>query len=383
MTQHAALGASSASRWMACPGSVKLSEGRADRASEHALYGSAGHALAEWCLRDGGRAPESYPEPRIEMVEIDEEMRMIVREYLAAVAAYSAGSVIRAIEQRFSLEALNPPAPMFGTADYVAFVPPSTLLVMDLKCGAGVPVSAVGNPQLRYYALGAYLALRPEIQVQVEQVRMVIVQPRAGGITEETMDTVDILMFSAKLLEAAKRTTEDGAPLKAGSHCRWCKAKGACPEQARMALASAQGAFADDALPDTNARPINPALLDNAALAEALERAEAIRNWLVSTEAEAMARLSFGAVVPGWKMVAKRAVRRWADEFKAGEALAAALPEVDLYTHSLLSPAQAEKHIPKAERGALLASLIVAESSGPTLARASDPRPEIVGEPIT
>ena len=52
---HAALGASTAHRWMSCPGSVRLAAGIEAAASTYAEEGAAAHMLAEICLDGRGR----------------------------------------------------------------------------------------------------------------------------------------------------------------------------------------------------------------------------------------------------------------------------------------------------------------------------------------
>lgn len=56
MTTHAKLSPSSASRWMACPGSVARCEGLPDESSKFADEGTAAHDLAARCLTDGSDA---------------------------------------------------------------------------------------------------------------------------------------------------------------------------------------------------------------------------------------------------------------------------------------------------------------------------------------
>ena len=70
---HASLGASSASRWMACPGSVRLSEGMPNISSDYAREGTAAHELAEMCLRQGKPA-SAFLEQEIEGFEVTEDM---------------------------------------------------------------------------------------------------------------------------------------------------------------------------------------------------------------------------------------------------------------------------------------------------------------------
>ena len=52
MPEHSPLGASGASRWMKCPGSVSFGKGDFSESSSYAQIGSAAHAVLELCLRD-------------------------------------------------------------------------------------------------------------------------------------------------------------------------------------------------------------------------------------------------------------------------------------------------------------------------------------------
>ena len=86
------------------------------------------------------------------------------------------------------------------------------------------------------------------------------------------------------------------------------------------------------------------------------------------------AELEAGRPVPGWKLVPKRATRRWRDEDAAPARLQAlGLPEDELIARKLKSPAQVEKLL-GSRRKREIADLVVAESGGTTLAPARDPR---------
>lgn len=76
MTTHSKVGASSAKRWMACPGSVRLSEGIESKSSKFSIEGTQAHALAEQWLT-AGECP----------VNADQEMAENVRVYVDWVSA--------------------------------------------------------------------------------------------------------------------------------------------------------------------------------------------------------------------------------------------------------------------------------------------------------
>jgi hypothetical protein len=81
--------------------------------------------------------------------------------------------------------------------------------------------------------------------------------------------------------------------------------------------------------------------------------------------------------VPGWKLVNKRATRQWANEDQATDVLAKVIPEAELFVTKLITPAVAEKVLKKLGTK-LPDDLVVAVSSGSTLAREEDPRPAVV-----
>jgi hypothetical protein len=371
---HAELGASSAHRWMGCPGSVRLAATVQAPSSTYAEEGTAAHMVAERCL-SGGLAAAALIGQELNGHIVDADMADHVQVYLDAVRAEVGADDVLLVEQRFSLERLDPPAEMFGTADAVVYKPAlRRLVVFDLKYGAGVPVEAAGNPQARYYALGACLALD---HLVVSEVEVVIVQPRcthpAGPVRRETVPAFELLEWSADLLEAAERTLEPDAPLVAGDWCRFCPAAGVCPALSERALTTAQIEFAETPVPS----PPDPASLAPDEIGRLLSAAELVELWIRALRGHACAELEAGRAIPGWKLVPKRATRRWRDEDAAPARLRdLGLAEDELFARKLRSPAQVEKLL-GAKRKREIAVLVVAESGGATLAPEADPRPPI------
>ena len=236
---------------------------------------------------------------------VDAEMADGVQVYLDAVRAELEPGDLLLVEQHFSLDRLHPPGEMFGTADAVIYKPAlRRLVVFDLKYGAGVPVEAEGNPQARYYGLGACMALadRP-----VTEVEIIIVQPRAphpaGPVRRETISAFDLLEWSADLVEAAERTFDPEAALVPGAWCQFCPAAGICPALRERALATAQIEFAAAPLPS----PPDPACLSADQVGRLLTAADLVELWIRALRAHAHAELEAGRTIPGWKLVPKRA----------------------------------------------------------------------------
>lgn len=376
--KHAVLGASSAERWLACPGSVRMSEGLPNLTTMYAQEGTAAHALAERCLNKT-LEPEVWLGAEVEGVEVTEEMCQAVQVYLDYVHGLRLKGRRVWLETQFDLSDMDPPAEMFGTADCVAWAPQERLLeVVDYKHGQGVAVDAVGNPQVRYYALGACLRHR----VVPKKIRTTIVQPRAhhpdGIIRSDELTWGELVRFKREVLfPGAERTLLPDAPLVPGDHCRFCPALARCPAQLGHAIEQAQLEFDIDEPEPTAELPV-PQLLTGEQMLRVLALRPRLQAWLDAVYAYAHAEAEAGGDVPGWKLVAKRATRRWADDAKVVHwlDLNTDLRDEEVYTRKLVSPAQVEKLL-KGTGLELPAELVVKWSSGTNLVPETNTAPPV------
>lgn len=351
---------------MACPGSVKLSRGIPDQTSEYAAEGTRAHELAELFLTPAkwGQIPKVLPDG----------MEDALRVYTNYCRPLMDGASHVWIERRVSLEAFGPPTRMDGTADFVA-IKDRALHVVDLKYGQGVAVEAKGNAQLKYYAAAALGEVGMEgLGSEIDNVVCTIIQPRAphsdGPIRSVEMAPAELIDFALDLIDAAKVALKEDAPLAAGKHCRWCKALPRCPEarSTNMEVAKAEfAAFERDGL--------DPRLMTSAQIGALIYQFEAAETWMNAVRAHAYGELEAGRSIPGFKLVAKRASRKYTDE-KAVEAWGKKrrLKKNELYDIELKSPAQLEKVVGK---GNLPEDLVVSISTGLTMAEESDSRPAI------
>jgi hypothetical protein len=374
---HAVLGASGAKRWMACPGSVRLSAEvpGGDRGSFYAREGTAAHAVAEKCLING-MMPEFYVGQKIEGVKVTREMAAAVAVYVDKVRLIFGNDEIedKHVECRFSLEELDPPEAMFGTVDCWKYdeLRGKHLWILDYKHGQGVAVEAVNNVQLMYYALGAVL----ENRIKPRKITVVIVQPRCahkdGLVRDWTFDWGDLVKFKDELMVAAYATEAPDAPLAVGDHCRFCPAMALCPAQHDFAIEVAQEEFSVLEEPDLPA----PSTLTEEELGHVLDKADMVLLWLNACKKYATQELECGRPVSGWKLVNKRANRKWNDP---DEVIAAVknlgLEEVD-YTEpsKLLTPNKMEQALKQFGLD-LPEGLTNREPSGYNMAREDDPRP--------
>lgn len=380
---HSKIGASSSKRWLTCPGSIPLSKDIPNRGSTYAMEGTAAHQLAEMCLneeldaqyfvatnsiitvRDNGA---EYPFP------VTQEMADAVQVYLDFVRDGEPFDTL--VEVKFHLADLH--EGLFGTADCVQwFADEAKLRVIDYKHGQGTPVEAVGNPQGMYYALGALTTLRFPARV----VEIVIVQPRCphadGPIRSWTIGVDELLDWQADLLDGVKRveiaSREHGNSgrwdqdfLAAGDHCKFCPAAGV-PGRCSAIDGKQQQLARVEFEPMVQYDPVK--------LAQALNDMPAVEARIKAIREFAYAEAEAGRAPPGYKLVDKRATRKWRDEDVAHDVmLRVGLERGDLFAPSkMLSPAQIEKLLPKDKRN-ILEELTVKESSGHTLAPAGDKR---------
>ena len=398
MTRHAQLGASKARRWMACPGSVKMTRDLPDVETPYSREGTAAHELAAgWLKRTDGPSHRGA----------DPEMVEGVRPYVEYVQnrvkemAYGGADGRLFVEETFDLADLEPAEEMYGTADAV-LTAGREIEVVDLKYGSGVVVQVRRdgrvNEQLLYYLLGALMKhwrkahpdAAPNRGMAVAATQMfdsmsvTIVQPRAAhvdGIVRSTSVTADeVWAFTAELLQKAKATHAPDAPLHAGDWCRFCSAHASCPEAYAHAQLVAQTVF--DVVPaDT---PPSPESLPIAVVGSVLAQAHVLEEWLRALRRRAEAELRAGRPVPGFKLVAKRATRQWADLAWAESALGAELG-TRAYVRTLLSPAGYEKEVRQklGRKDDSEGLRTVKYSSGVTLAPDADPRPAVPAGPET
>lgn len=359
---HSPIGASSMYRWAECPGSVALSATvPPQESSAYAEEGTEAHELAAKWLTGNGKTPDCD----------DDEMLDTVRVYVDYVYGLLGSKCKLFVEHGFDLSAVYPGA--YGTNDAAVYDGVNKILhVIDLKYGAGIYVSARNNPQLRYYALGALLELQKEGH-EVETVVMTIVQPRCttieGPARSETIDAVDLMEFAADLVMYAKRTAEPGAPLKAGDHCRFCPAINICPEVQNVKQMVAKSEFANA---DT---PVMEGTVPPHKLAEYIKAVPLLKAMIERIDAYAYAEARAGRPVPGYKLVEKRANRKWINETEVSLFLGSLkVSDDDIFEpRKIRTPAQMEKKLPSHYQ--MLTKFVTKESSGLVLVPEEDKRP--------
>jgi hypothetical protein len=386
---HSPFGGSGAHRWTACPGSVRFNAGRPESPSSYAQEGSAGHAIAALCLTEKQDAIE-YVGRTVEGIEIDEDFSEAVQKYLDTIREDQrtrGGKLL--VEQKFHLKHLHPQ--FFGTADCVRPGLDKVLSVYDAKFGRGEIVEVVRphctgrepNLQLAFYGLGALHTLeRVIVSIGIDRVELVIVQPRAwhrDGPVRRAIFTLDEIRDVAdELVQAAYLCEQPNAPLIPGDHCTFCRGAAVCPALRDHAAAVAQLEFDDDL--ELTGKVPDPAAMTPQQIAHVLDAADIFEVWLTAVRNRAHV-LAESQGIPGWKLVNKQARRKWADETQAAAELSFGfgVETISMYDQKMKSPAQMEKLLSAADRkSAEFKALCPAVSSGLTLVRDTNPRPEVV-----
>jgi hypothetical protein len=363
------VGGSSAKRVINCPGSVVLVQKMPRQvSSKYAAEGTALHTCIDRLVNDDTLTVPMLLGKTVDGVVITEDHIEKLSYAIQALDTIDPAMTLRYVtEVRVGFGDLLPG--VFGSTDLIG-KQGRRAVVLDWKFGDGVMVDAEENMQGMFYAAAAMRT--PETQWVfdgVDEIEIIIVQP---PYTRRWVTTpARIADFEAELVRAVKRSQLPDAPLSVGDHCRWCTAKPICPQMTgavdRVARTALEG-------------------VDSASLATALALADQLETFINDARALAFARLEKGLAVPGYKLVSKRATRQWTSEAKAKAALLAldGVAESDVTETSLLSPAQAEKVLKK-RKLALPADVVVAVSSGNTLAAESDPRPPVllIGQQLT
>lgn len=326
--EHAILSASDADRWINCSPSVRLTQNIEDEATDYADEGTVAHSLAELNLRFEYFGPDPEGEHEYEellkhplynkaMQDYVQEFENVVHEqYAEAVNAFNeAPEQFRrylakqgVTEPQIFLEARVDTSDYipegFGTSDVVIFGG-NRLFIIDLKYGKGKPVSAVDNPQLKAYALGALKSYK-YLTDFVSDISMTIVQPRLYDRTTSRIRSTSLLKWGKNVLQPAAEKAYNGqGEFSAGKWCQWCPIKNVCRTRADTLMAGI------DFTPEERLSPTE--------ISKIVEKGSEIKQWIDSVEKHALKLALNGVKLDGYKLVQGRSGKR---TVKDAEALA-------------------------------------------------------------
>ena len=370
MAGHALLSPSASHRWLHCTAAPRLEEGIKDEGSDYAAEGTLAHAYCAMKLKNFLGLPTDGEKEEIaalqekygtgEMAEYtDTYVTIVLEKYNAARAATPDAQLL--VETRLDFSDYVPEA--FGTADAI-IIADGTMEVIDFKYGKGVKVSAVENPQMMIYALGAYA--RFAFEYRIDNLRATIVQPRIDNLSEYEITVEELTAWAANVLApAAEKAYKGEGPQTPGAWCQFCKVKNQC-----RALASKCKEVV----------AVDPKLITPEELAkDVLPMVPIVKTWISGVEDFALAQALNGVQLPGWKIVEGRSVRKITDT----DSVAAVLTKNGYKQNDIFKPVEMrtitdlEKLVGKKQFAAMCGEWINKPQGKPTLAPEGDKRKAI------
>ena len=369
---HALLGASKAHIYGHCTPSARIEEGIPEASSPYAAAGTLAHAIAETKARAYFLEPCTKRQLTAQLKPLradpnyDKEMEGATDLYLDTLKElamdYGSQAPSVALEVRVDFDNIVPAG--FGTSDCI-MVGGDLLTVVDYKNGTGVSVEAEMNPQMLLYALGALNLYGLIYGDAIKRVRMVIVQPHAGGVKKFETTRAEVEAWGENFRPIAQKAWNGEGDPTPGDWCQFCRAKAKCSARARALL---------EMEPVVKASP-DPRLLTNIQIGDLLTRAKAVVKWAEDLEKYAFDSALAGRPIEGWKLVAGRTSRDWKGGTDAAFAQlqARGIQEAMLYERKPVTVAGLEKIVGKKEFETY-SDLVEKKPGKPALVPESDPR---------
>lgn len=361
MSDHAVLSASGSHRWLNCLPSARLELEFENNESNAAAEGTAAHALCEHKLKKALHMRSKRPVSVYNSDEMEEHSDAYVEFVMEQfeLAKQSCTDPLILIEQRLDFSCYVPQG--FGTGDCI-IIGDKKLHIIDFKYGMGVLVDAVGNPQMKLYALGA-LEIYDSLY-DIEEVSMTIFQPRRENVSTWTIPVNELKDWAEnELRPKAKKAYEGEGNYLPGEWCTFCRAAVKCRARAEEKLKLAQMEFK------------LPPLLTDSEIEKVLSKLSDLTKWANEIIAYATdAAVNHGKEWRGFKVVEGRSIRKYKDEDAVAEA-AKANGYKDIYRQSLITLTEMQKLMGKKKFEQILGGLIHKPPGKPTLVPLSDKRP--------
>lgn len=361
MSNHAVLSASGSHRWLNCTPSARLELEFENTSSEAAKEGTAAHALCEHKLKGALHMRSKRPVSDYDSDEMEEctdaYVDFVMEQYEAAKQVCKDPIVL--IEQHLDFSCYVQDG--FGTGDCI-IISDDKLHIVDFKYGLGVLVGAVGNPQMKLYAIGA-LELYDALY-DISEVSMTIFQPRRENVSTWTIPVEELRDWAENELKPKALMAFNGeGDYVPGEWCTFCRAAVRCRARAEEKLKLAQTEFR------------MPPLLTDAEIEKILTILPDLTKWANEITAYAIdAAINHGKQWSGFKVVEGRSARKYRDEEKVAEAAVEAGYK-DIYRKSLITMTEMQKLMGKSKFEEVLGGLIYKPPGKPTLVPESDKRP--------
>lgn len=372
MGAHALLSPSAAHRWINCTAAPRLEANVEDSGSDYAAEGTLAHAFCAEKLKEFLGLPTDDEAKEIaelysryhtgEMDEYTDTYKTIVLEKFNAARAVTKDAQLL-VETRLDFSEHIPDA--FGTADAI-IIADGVMEVIDFKYGKGVRVSAVDNPQMKIYALGAYDKF--SFEYKIDRVRMTIVQPRIDNLSEFELSVAELMEWTDTVLTPkAKEAYSGKGKQMPGDWCQFCKVKSCCRVLTKKCIDAAKN------------NPDPKLLSPDELAADVLPILATVKTWLSGVEDYALQQALSGVQLKGWKIVEGRSVRKITDQDGAAAALnKAGFKTTEIYKpQELRTITELEKLTGKKQFAVICGEYVEKPQGKPTLAPDSDKRPAI------
>lgn len=384
---HSLFSPSSSQRVMSCPASFALTKDLPDSNTIYSAEGTAGHHIGELCLKNkctteryagcnvivsqDGECRFQHEKSLMRegdfLFEVDDEMCVAVQEYVDWCNELPGEHFV---EIRTNVSRYTPLDDQHGTCDHAA-VHRRTLTITDLKYGKGVQVYAAENTQLLLYALGMFDWL-DEIY-DFDEIVIRVCQPRLNHKDMWVISRDELIEWGETIRVGLQRALQPnpgfGPSEKA---CKFCKIAGTCRALSKH-LDETRALMFDDISGNFVVETAQLTLDELSYAWHMLPLLEIRKHALLHEITNKV--LAERVEVPGVKIVEARTHRTWNDPKDAQKHLATLGVKRDqMYKEKFISPAQAEKLLPRAQWPSL-SSLVFKAPGGPTVVDASDRRP--------
>lgn len=376
---HAVLSASGTGIWTICHPSVRFGYYEPDTKSEYSEEGTLAHSIAELMIKFqlGRITKEKYTveltkyqrheKYQKEMYHFCKEFcTFVIRKYNEVLAVDSTAIIL--LETKLDLSKIAPES--FGTVD-VLIIGAGKLIIIDLKYGKGVPVSAIKNMQLSMYGLGGLYLF--DCCKDIRTVELNIAQPRLDDYSVYTLDRKDLIDLGSNVIRpAALKAWHGEGDFIPGKHCLFCKGKAVC--KARLEWLT----------PIVDMDFMQQNRMQDSDIVMVLERASALRSWLKAVEEYALAQAIKGKKYQGFKLTNGRSNRTFISSSKVIDALRkAGYNDDEFFETKLMALTALEKLLGKHDFDEVLGRYVDKPNGAPTLKSITEnPSDYTQGQPV-
>lgn len=351
MSKHFRYGGSTASRTIACPSWIDAASQAPSKGDGGSIYAQEGTLLHDYM--------EKIMLGDMDINDIEDEDQK--QKCVWAMNAWDDLCRHYGVIDYTTEETIEISPEVGGTCDLVGWTDDEgRFIIADYKFGQGIKVDVIGNKQLMFYAM----LVEHKKGTPFKQLSAAIIQPILTDGEEYTLSMWDIPLDVYELFKKEFWNATRSMGLHAGDHCRFCPAAPYCLEktgEAKAAMMASETA--------------------SASLSSNLSMALALEPWIAEVKKEAHAQLELGTVVDGFKLVAKRATRKWTDpeaSQKKLNGLRGILKEEYTVSKLMTPPAVEKVFKAKGLDFKKLSAYIESTSTGTTLAAEDDKREAVM-----